>query len=82
MRQGKEHIRRHKKYTRVPREACLRETEKAPVKTGWAESDKGQLRKPNVHARWVTKEHKTHARPGLYAAVGGTGSSAVGGRHG
>ena len=46
---------------------CLRETEKAPIKTGWAETDKGQPGKPNVRARWIAKEYKTHARPVLHA---------------
>ena len=46
---------------------CLREMEKAPIKTGWAETDKGQPGKPNVRARWTAKEYKTHARPVLYA---------------
>ena len=43
-----EYIRRHRMYTSVPREVCLRETEKGPIKTGWAETDKGQPGKPNV----------------------------------
>ena len=64
-----EYIRRHKIYVRVPREVCLRETGKAPVKTGWAETDKGQPGKPNVRARWVAKEYKTHAIPELYAST-------------
>ena len=64
-----EYIRRHKMYVRVPREVCLRETGKAPIKTGWAETDKGQPGKPNVRARWVAKEYKTHARPELYAST-------------
>ena len=46
-------IRRHKMCTRVSRETCLRETGRAPIKTGWAETDKGQQGKPNVRARWV-----------------------------
>ena len=58
-----EHIRRHKMYTRVRREVCLHETGKVPIKTEWAETDKGQPGKPNVHARWVAKEYKT--RPEL-----------------
>ena len=64
-----EYIRRHKMYVRVPREVCLRETGKAPIKTGWAETDKGQPGKPNVRARWVANEYKTHARPELYAST-------------
>ena len=63
------YIRRHKMYVRGPREVCLRETGKAPIKTGWAETDKGQPGKPNVRARWVVKEYKTHARPELYAST-------------
>ena len=55
-------------YTRVSRETCLLETGRAPIKTGWTETDKGQPGKPNVRARWV-KEHKTHARPELYAST-------------
>ena len=41
-RQGvkREYIRRHKMYVTVPREVCLRETGKASIKTGWAETDK------------------------------------------
>ena len=63
-----EHIRRHEMYTRVPREVCPRETENAPIKTRWAETDKGQPGKPKVRARWVAKEYKTHARPELCAS--------------
>ena len=64
-----EYIRRHKMYTSVPREVCPRETEKAPIKTVWAEADMGQRGKPNVRAREVAKECKTHARPELYAST-------------
>ena len=42
---------------------------KAPIKTGLAETDKGQPGKPNVRARWVAKEYKTYARPDLYAST-------------
>ena len=58
-----EYIRRHKMYTRVPREV------RAPIKTGLAETDKGQPGKPNVRARWAPKENKTHTRPELYAST-------------
>ena len=37
----KEYIRRrHRMYTRVSRGTCLRETGRAPIKTGWVETDK------------------------------------------
>ena len=61
-----------------------RDTGKAPIKTGWAETDKEQQGKPNERARWVAKECKTHARP-EYASTpsaGGAVSNAVGGLHG
>ena len=64
-----EYFRRHKVCSRVPRETCLRETGKATIKTGWAETDKGQPGKPNVRARWVAKEYQTHSRPELYAST-------------
>ena len=67
------------------REACLRETEKAPIKTGWAETDKGQPGKPK-RAREVGREGVQDTRKArtlrLDAAAGGAESSAVGGRHG
>ena len=64
-----EYIRRHKLYTRVPEKcACVRQG-KAPIKTGWAETDKGQPGKPHVRARWVAKGYKTHARPELYVST-------------
>ena len=64
-----EYIPRHMMYTRVPRDLCQRETERAPINTGWAETDKGHPGKLNVRARWVAKEYKTHARPELYAST-------------
>ena len=64
-----EHTRCHNMYERVPTEMCLRKTGKGPIKTRWAETDKGQPEKPNVRARWVAKEYETHARPELYAST-------------
>ena len=52
-----EYIRRHRDVTQEsPGKCALRETRRAPSKTGWAETDKGQPGKPNVRARWVAKE--------------------------
>ena len=33
------------------------------------ETDKGQPGKPNVRARWVAKEKKTHVRPEFFASA-------------
>ena len=57
------------KYIRRHKMLCSRETGKAPIKTGWAETDKGQPGKTDVRASWVAKEYKTHDRPELYAST-------------
>ena len=76
-----DHIRRYKICTRVSREVCLCETGKAPIKTGWAETDKGQPGKPNVRARWIANACEARVVR-ADAATGGAESSAVGDRHG
>ena len=62
--------------TTCTQETCLRETGKAPIKTGWAETDKVQSGKPNVRARWVAKEHKTHMCGLLRYSLYGMGDAA------
>ena len=52
-----------------PEIRVLRQTGKASIKTGWAETDKGQPGTPKVRARWVAKAYKTHARRELYAST-------------
>ena len=46
-----------------------RDKEGTPIKTGLAETDKGQRGKPNVRARWVAEEYKTYAGPELHAST-------------
>ena len=79
-----EYIRRHKMYTRVPEEVCLRESGRAPTKTGWAETDKGTTRK--AHTREVGHEGVQDACEARAVCVGaatrGAESCAVGDRHG
>ena len=60
-------MRKHQVYVRVPRSQCWAETGKAPLKTGWAETNKGSKENPNVRCRWVGKEIRTGPRPDLYA---------------
>ena len=76
-----EYIRRHMMYTRVTKETCLRETGKAPVKTGWAETDKGQATREAQRAREVQdalEARAARAKP----ATQGAESCVVGDRHG
>ena len=65
---------------RVPTELCLPKTGKAPIVTGWAETDKGQPGKPDVGCEGIQDARK--ARVIRVDAAGGAESSAVGDRHG
>ena len=42
-------------YEKVPRSQCWKETAKNPVKTGWADTNKGTSACPNIRSRWVVK---------------------------
>ena len=64
-----QYVRKHKVYTRVPLEQCWLETGRAPIKTGWADTNKGTGELPNIRSRWVAKEYKTNDRPDLFAAT-------------
>ena len=60
-------VRKHELYRRAPREMCWRETGRAPIKTGCADTNKGAAAQPNVRCRWVVKEFNTGPRPDLFA---------------
>eukprot|EP00972_Heterocapsa_arctica_P029357 4321836-Heterocapsa_arctica.AAC.1 len=64
-----EYVRNHEVYTRVPHSKCWAETGKAPVKTGWADTNKGTAAEPNIRSRWVAKEFNTGPRPDLFAGT-------------
>ena len=80
------YIPRHRVYTRVSRETCFRETRSSLMRTGWAETDKGQPGTPNMRARWVAKDSNQGPREAgsvrTHTAVRGTEDFAVGDRHG
>ena len=59
------YVKRHRIYEIRTREECLRVTGRPPIKTGWADTDKGTEEEPNVRSRWVAKEYNTGARPDL-----------------
>ena len=61
------YVRRHRVYERVRRQVCLDETGKQPVKTGWADTNKGTAQDPNIRSRWVAKEFRTSVDPDLFA---------------
>ena len=62
-----EYVRKHGVYERVPRSQCHRETGRPPIRTGWADTNKGTSTEPNIRCRWVAKEFRTHADPELFA---------------
>ena len=62
-----EYVRKHGVYERVPRSQRHRETGRPPIRTGWADTNKGTSTEPNIRCRWVAKEFRTHADPELFA---------------
>ena len=64
-----EYIRGHAVHERVLRAACWEETGKAPINTGWADTNKGTEQDPLVRSRWVAKEYNTGPRPDLFAGT-------------
>jgi hypothetical protein len=54
-------------YSRAPRTQCWEETGKRPIKTGWAETNKGTSDQANVRCRWSGKELNAGSRPDLFA---------------
>ena len=61
------YARRHKVYKWVPLSVCYAETGKAPLRTGWVDTNKGTADCPNVRCRWVAKEFNKGPAPGLFA---------------
>ena len=64
-----DYVRKHQVYIRVPRSQCWQETGRAPIKAGWADTNKGTTESPNVRSRWVAKEYNTGPRPALFAGT-------------
>ena len=46
-----DYVRRHKVYERAPRSECFARTGRPPVKTGWADTNKGTEQAPNIRSR-------------------------------
>jgi hypothetical protein len=64
-----DYIRKSKLYNKVPRAKCWEETGKAPIKSGWVDTNKGDEDCPNYRSRWVGKEFNTGKEDGLFAAT-------------
>ena len=48
---------------------CWKQTGKNPIKTGWADTNKGTSECPNIRSRWVAQECNTRPRPHLFSAT-------------
>ena len=59
----------HAVCEKVPMSQCWKETGKNPIKTGWADTNKGTSECPNIRSRWVAKEYNTGPRPELFSAT-------------
>ena len=51
-----QYVKKHAVCEKVPMSQCWKETGKNPIKTGWADTNKGTSECPNVRSRWVAKE--------------------------
>ena len=73
VRKGREeemqHVKKHAVCEKVPMSQCWKETGKNPIKTGWADTNKGTSKCSNIRSRWVVKEYNTGPRPDLFSAT-------------
>ena len=54
-----QYVKKHVVCEKVLLEPVLKETGKNPIKTGWADTNKGTSECPNRRSRWVAKEYNT-----------------------
>ena len=70
-----QYVKKHAVYEKVPMSQCWKETVKNPIKTGWADTNKGTSECPNMRSRWVAKEYNTGPWPDLFSATSPLGGS-------
>ena len=63
------YISKHKLYDKVPRSLCYEKTGKAPIRSGWVDTNKGTSKEPNFRSRWVAKEYRRNACAELFAVA-------------
>ena len=64
-----QHVTKHAVYEKVPVSQCWKETGKNPIKTGWADMNKGTSECPGVGSRWVARDYNTGPMPDLFSAA-------------
>ena len=63
------YIRKSNLYKKVPRAKCYEATGRAPIKSGWIDTNKGDQETPNYRSRWVGKEYNNGPGEDLFAAT-------------
>ena len=61
-----QYVKKHAVYEKVPMSQCWKETRKNPIKTGWADTNKGTSECPNIRSGWVAKNT---TRPDLFSST-------------
>ena len=64
-----QYVKKHAVHEKAPMSQCWKETGKNPIKTGWADTNKGTSECPNIGSRSVAKEYNTGPRPDLSSAT-------------
>ena len=64
-----EYVHNHQLYTKVPRAECFEQTGKAPIRTGWVDTNKGTEKDVKYRSRWVAKEYKKNPQAELFDAT-------------
>ena len=62
-------VHKHKVYHKVPTKECWDRTGKAPIRTIWIDTNKGDKIHPELRSRLVAKDYNTGKRPDLFAAT-------------
>ena len=60
---------KHEVYRKVPREECMRNTAKTPIRNRWLDVNKGDETNPKYRSRLVVQEMKQDKREDLCAAT-------------
>ena len=65
-----QHVKKHAVHEKGPSmRQCWKETGTNPIKTGWADTNKGTSECQNIRSRWVAKKYNTGPRPYLFSAT-------------
>ena len=62
-------FKKHGVYVKVPRQQCIDQTGKAPIKVRWLDINKGDEFRPECRSRLVAQEIRHDNRMDLFAAT-------------